>query len=189
MILHNQKDKLGNWLPKVEKLYDESGSPRWFEHPVHGSKVDCVALPLMETEGVHFYPYNEYGKSSPVYLSPADSVSVIGFPFGLMGGGACAIWATGFIASEPKMNLNDLPLMLIDCRGRPGQSGSPVLVHKPNGGPIDAGDHFAGALGGPITIALGIYSGRINKHSDLGMVWKMSAVWDIVDFAADQIAG
>jgi hypothetical protein len=45
-------------------------------------------------------------------------------------GGLFALWATGFIASEPDVDINGQPVMYVDCRSRPGQSGSPVLAYR-----------------------------------------------------------
>ena len=36
-------------------------------------------------------------------------------------------------------------------------------------------------FGGPASRFLGIYSGRINDQSDLGLVWKATALRDLVD--------
>ena len=182
VVLHNQKDKLGSWLPKTEPILDSGDRPLWFEHPLHGAKVDCVALRLTQLDDVQLYPYNEYDNSPKVILGPADTVSVIGFPFGIIAGSACAVWATGFVASEPMIDLANLPLMLIDCRGRPGQSGSPVLLYRA-GGAIPLEDGSTAMFSGPISVPVGIYSGRVNEQSDLGMVWKMSAVREIVHAA------
>jgi hypothetical protein len=111
MILHNVKGQLGAWQGHVEKLLDINDQPLWYEHPVHGAKMDCVALRLTQLDNVEIYSYNEYDNAPPILLGPADYVSVVGFPFGMMSGGACAIWATGFIASEPTFDLENLPLM------------------------------------------------------------------------------
>jgi hypothetical protein len=35
-------------------------------------------------------------------------------------------------------------------------------------------------FGGPVERFIGIYSGRINKESDLGIVWKASAIDELV---------
>lgn len=182
-IVHNQKGKLGNWIPKTEPIRDKNDNPIWFEHSVHGAKMDCVALRLTQLDDVELYPYNEYDAAPKMQLGPADTVSVIGFPFGIMAGGACAVWATGFVASEPDIDLGDLPLMLIDCRGRPGQSGSPVIAYR-SGGSVAMQDGGTSIFAGPVTNAIGIYSGRVNEQSDLGLVWKMSAVREIVSNAA-----
>lgn len=179
-ILHNRAGKLGEWHFKNEKLLDENDQSLWHEHPVHGSRMDCVALKLTQLDDVEIYAYNEYDNAPKIRLGPADYVSVVGFPFGIMGGGACAIWATGFIASEPAFDLGDLPLMLIDCRGRPGQSGSPVIAFR-SGGSVAMEDGNISIFAGPVTVPVGIYSGRINDQSDLGLVWKMQAVREIVN--------
>ena len=102
-------------------------------------------------------------------------VSVIGYPFGLLTGGLpIGIWATGFVASEPDFNAyGDMPTMLIDCRTRQGQSGAPVLAFR-EGGAVSMTDGSTQILSGPAKRFLGIYSGRINDDSDLGIVWKAS---------------
>jgi S1-C subfamily serine protease len=179
VIMHNSKGRLGEWHGKTEKLLANNDTPLWHEHPVHGEKMDCVALRLTSLDDVEIYSYNEYDSAPRVQLGPADCVSVVGFPFGLMAGGACAIWATGFIASEPAFDFGDLPLMLIDCRGRPGQSGSPVIAYR-SGGMVSMEDGSTAAFNGPITYPIGIYSGRINDQSDLGLVWKMQAIRELV---------
>lgn len=178
-ILHNKKGQIGTWHYCVEKLLDQNDTPLWFEHPVHREKMDCVALQLTALDDVEIYSYNEYDSSPSLLLCPSDYVSVVGFPFGLASGGACAIWATGFIASEPSFDFNNLPLLLIDCRGRPGQSGSPVIAYR-SGGLVALANGESAAFNGSVTLPIGIYSGRINDQSDLGMVWKMQAIRELV---------
>jgi hypothetical protein len=95
-----------------------------------------------------------------------------------LGGGALPIWATGFIASEPDVDYNALPLFLIDCRSRPGQSGSPVVAYR--SGAVTTKTGAAMFAGPPRYRLLGIYSGRINDQSDVGMVWKVSAIQELV---------
>src|ERR1019366_2613628 len=175
-IVHNQKGKLGNWVPRMETL-TQGGSPRWGEHPTLGAKADMVALPLTELEDVELYPYDLTDTGPKVSFGPAETVSVVGFPFGMQGGGSLAIWATGFVASEPAIDLYDLPLFLIDCRSRPGQSGSAIIAHRT--GAIAMEDGSTGVMG-QVTRFLGVHSGRINEQSDLGIVWKASAVMAVV---------
>lgn len=178
-IIHNRAGKLGQWLPKTEVLTTNQGSCRWFEHPTLGDKADIVALPLTDLTDVELYPYNLTG-SPAVAMNPAEAISVVGFPFGLQAGGSLAVWATGFVASEPDIDFNDLPLFLIDCRTRPGQSGSAVIMHR-NGGSVAMQDGSTAMFGGTVTKFQGIYSGRINDQSDLGMVWKASAISELID--------
>ena len=155
------------------------GKPRWSEHPKHGEKVDVVALALTNTTDVQLYPHDLPG-GPKVRVGPAEPVSVVGFPFGIQAGGSLAVWATGFLASEPDIDFRDLPLMLIDCRTREGQSGSAVIAYRA-GGAVSMEDGSTAIMGGPVQRFLGCYSGRINKESDLGMVWKASAVQAVVD--------
>jgi V8-like Glu-specific endopeptidase len=112
-------------------------------------------------------------------LTPADPVSVIGFPFGQTAGGSYGVWATGFIASELAINFNNLPVQLIDSRTRPGQSGSPVIAHR-NGGLVALDDGSSALHKGPVARFVGIYSGRINKKSDIGIVWKAYAIQELL---------
>lgn len=180
-IYHNKVHELGSNITKVENLYrdiDNFDEPLWIEHPEWNSSVDFVALKLTSLEDVEIYPYNlDEGKH--MIIGVAEAVSVVGFPFGIEVGSNTAIWATGFIASEPELNYNDLPLFLIDCRSRQGQSGSAVVAYRPDGS-FNMPGGFA-ITGAPVTKFLGIYSGRINSESDIGLVWKASAIKELVD--------
>ena len=90
------------------------------------------------------------------------------------------MWATGFMASEPDVDFQELPLMLIDCRTRQGQSGSAVVAYR-SGGTCAMEDGTTAIFGEPVQRLLGCYSGRVNRESDLGLVWKASAVQEIID--------
>jgi hypothetical protein len=177
-IWHNHVNGLGNWVKKMEKLYDSNGQ-RWVEHPTFGNTVDFVALPLIELGDVQLYPYDLVNTGPDILIAPADPVSVVGFPFGFSVGGLMAIWATGFVASEPSVDVENKPVFLIDCRTRPGQSGSAVIAHR-NGGALALEDGSTAIFTGPVTRILGIYSGRINDQSDIGVAWKVSAINDLV---------
>jgi hypothetical protein len=134
-----------------------------------------VALPLSNLDEVELFAYDSANFGTPIFVGPADSVSVIGFPFGMTAGGACGVWATGFLASEPAVDFGDLPIQLIDCRSREGQSGSPVIAYR-SGGMLAMAEGSSAAFSGPVWKLIGIYSGRINPQSDLGIVWKASAI-------------
>jgi hypothetical protein len=130
------------------------------------------------------HPYDLAGAADDgIMVGPTDTISVIGFPFGVTVGGAFAIWSTGFVASEPSIDYVNLPVFLIDCRSRQGQSGSPVLAYRVGSARTNA---YGGMRFFPGTIYkfLGIYSGRINAESDLGLVWKTSAVLELLEAAS-----
>lgn len=180
IIVHNRKGQLGQWVSRTEPLFAED-TPRWIEHPELGSKADFVALPLTAMDDVELYSYELSNPGPEVFIGPADTVSVVGFPFGITAGGAFAVWATGFLASEPIVDFQELPIQLIDCRSRQGQSGSPVIAYR-NGGMVSRADGSSVVFSGPITRLIGVYSGRINSESDLGIVWKSSALKELVDW-------
>jgi hypothetical protein len=175
MIVHNRASKSG-WIYREEWLYIDD-TPRWHEHPRFGAAADFVALPLLNTGDAKMVPYNPAGPGADIAIGPADIVSVVGFPFGLSGGGSFAIWATGFVASE--LSLPNQPTFLIDCRSRRGQSGSAVIAYRA-GGAVPTTDGEVVILTQPATRFLGIYSGRINEESDLGIVWKASAIAELI---------
>jgi hypothetical protein len=54
-----------------------------------------------------------------------------------------------------------------------------VILHR-SGGAIAMQDGGTTVGGGPVTKFEGIYSGRVNDQSDIGLVWKASAVADLV---------
>ena len=178
VVVHNRKNALGQWVERVEQLYMGS-TPRWREHPTLGAKADFVALPLQSLEDVELHPYDLSESGPDILLGPADIVSVIGFPFGIAAGGAFAVWATGFLASEPDVDFAALPVQLIDCRSRQGQSGSPVIAYRA-GGSVAMKDGGTAMFAGPIQKLIGVYSGRINSESDIGIVWKHGAVAELV---------
>lgn len=178
-VHHHKLGSLGQVFPSTENLYDEE-IPRWIEHPTHGPRADFVAVPLSEIRDRHIFAYNPAKPGLPIKLSVTDVVSVIGFPFGLRSGGILPVWATGFIATEPQIDHENLPIMLIDCRSRRGQSGSAVVAFR-SGGMIDTEDGSTGLYNSPVYRFIGIYSGRINAESDLGIVWKSSAIAELID--------
>jgi len=178
-ILHNGT-QLGTWQSREERLTDQDERPLWLEHPALGARVDVVALKLHNTEGINLHPHDPWATEPNVAVGVAQDVSIIGFPFGLTGGGAFGIWSRGTIATEPAVDHDGLPRFLIDSRTREGQSGSPVIIYAASGS-VPMADGGVAMFGGPVEKFIGIYSGRINKESDLGFVWKASAVAEVVE--------
>lgn len=187
-LLPPQPDRL-QWEPRDEQVLEpEAEQALWLQHPVHGRSVDVVALPLCNTSGAELHPYDLTDAAPALKVGPADGVSVIGFPFGITGGGAFAIWTHGFVASEPDIDFNGLPSFLVDARTRPGQSGSPVIAYSSSGATAMA-DGSTAIFRGPVTNLLGVYSGRVNDQSDLGLVWKVQAIRDILAAQQRGVAG
>lgn len=157
----------------------DGDSVLWFEHPTLGEKADFVALQIVIPEGAEYLPFDPSQLGDEIFIEPAEPVSVVGFPFGLVAGGSFPVWATGFIATDPEIDFEGLPLMLIDCRTRQGQSGSPVVAYRA-GGTYAKGPGRLTIADGHACKFLGIYSGRINDKSDLGKVWKAAAICELM---------
>ncbi|KIU52349.1 MULTISPECIES: trypsin-like peptidase domain-containing protein [Bradyrhizobium] len=187
IYFHKGNESIGAWTPITLPLYRD-GSPWWFEHPVLGDKADVVALNLRWGDDVTRFPY--YLKTEldrpKLVISPAEPVSVIGFPFGLSSSLRFPIWATGFLAQELSLVTQENPVFLIDCRTRPGQSGAAVIAFRVGSHRTIAGGRIASTLTGQtVWEFLGIYTGRINAESDLGRVWHVRVLEDLLAVATE----
>ncbi|WP_293389484.1 hypothetical protein [Nevskia sp.] len=197
-IRHVRSGDYVNFIESTESLVDESG-PLWLEHPEHGSMVDIGALPLTQIKDVEIIAHDPW---MPMFIQigVGDDLTIVGYPFGVQSHGF-AIWTRGHIASEFDLDYQDLPCFLIDSRTREGQSGSPAIFFRTGSyfgkfGEIMMVKRSAELVltpGQPIPEDyvvphsnvteqfLGIYSGRIDKESDLGRVWRPSAIRDVIE--------
>jgi len=188
VVIHFHKEgaALGEWTQIRLPLYRQTDEPYWIEHPRLGAQADVVALNLTWGNDVAQYPYYldlELDRPKMV-LSPAEPVSVIGFPFGLASHARYPIWATGFLAQDLSFVSPEHPRFFIDCRSRQGQSGSPVIAFRAQGARlIKDGKPVANLTPNPTWEFLGIYSGRINEESDIGIVWHVSVLGELFDAA------
>lgn len=155
---------------------EEMTKPVWVEHSEFSSKVDVVGVLLPELKET-IYQYVDTKKDWHTW-GVADKIHVVGYPFGMNDN--FAIWATGYIASEPATDYRGMPSFLIDCRTRQGQSGSMVIARfKPGDTVMHKGKIYSAQK--EMVHFLGIYSGRINKEADIGIVWKMATIRDIAN--------
>jgi hypothetical protein len=161
-----------DYIPYAIPLVDDDENPQWLEHPL-GYKVDIAALPLLgvDMDELHYLPLEPkdaaYGDDWRFWVT--DDVFIVGYPFGLDHGFFWPLWLRGTVASEPTLmflyNGDEFPMFLVDSRTRPGNSGSPVLLPR---------RHFTDTTDDdalPRSRLVGIYSGRINEQSDLGITW------------------
>ncbi len=180
-IFHNKKDHLGQWVKHIEPLVDANDNKLWFEHPTLGKSADIVALKLTQHGDVEFIGYDLGVNDPKIAYQVTDKVSVVGFPFGIKTADGLAVWATGTIATEPEIDHENSPIFLIDCRSREGQSGSPVLAYRSASETVWLENNSMIANGQPMCRFLGIYCGRVNKDSDLGVVWKSKALIKLIE--------
>lgn len=186
IYFHKNAEQPGSWIKVKLPLYRDDGTQYWFEHPTLGEIVDAVALNLTWGSDVWKMPY--YLKPGldrqGLLVSPSETVSVIGYPFGLSAAGKFPIWATGFLAQDLSFLDSKKPSFLIDCRTRQGQSGSAVVAYRTTHSRRIEGDKIQlTTSANPTWEFLGIYSGRVNSESDLGRVWHVSAIEEIFNVA------
>ncbi len=188
VVVHFNKagSSLTDWIPIRFPLYRDDGSPYWIEHPHLGAAGDLVALNVRWGSDVEKLPYYLDLDLDRIQMivDPAEPVSVIGFPFGMSSHAKYPIWATGFLAQDLGFITSEKPTFFIDCRSRQGQSGSPVIAFRTQGARFRRDGRVSVSLDpNPKWEFLGIYSGRVNAESDLGIVWHVSILGDLVDAA------
>lgn len=180
VVMQHVAGQLGQWTARTETLY-AGGQPRWYEHPIRPLEVDVAVLPLLNDAGIDVFGYDPCSTNRVLSAQLSEALNIIGFPFGVTSGGALGIWVRGFIATDIAMDWNGLPCFLVDSRTRPGQSGSPVIAYSPAGAATHVASGGLATLPHDVEEFFGVYSGRINEESDLGIVWKAKVVCDIID--------
>ena len=186
LMIHHSSEKIGKWVKKIIPLYNEDGSKAWLEYS-RRTDIDVVLLPINESEDIKFYPIDLSLADTDLVVTPAMTVSIIGFPFGHTGGAMFPIWKTGHIASEPEIDYYpNRPAFLIDATTRGGMSGAPVVVRMSGGYKTSNGNFVMSS--GQRTKFLGTYSGRLlpdegsddaQRSSEIGIVWRPRVLYEI----------
>jgi hypothetical protein len=166
--------------------------PKWLVHPVLGTKVDVGILEICDVPNAVEYEKIGISRFATIPANRHDWVNyeaaagddafVLGYPYGMECQGL-PIWKRASIATEPDMDLDGLPKLLLDTATRKGMSGSPVIgvrrgVVHPSG---EMGDD---SVFGESMNFLGVYSGRIGEDPlgvQLGVVWKASVIEEIIE--------
>jgi hypothetical protein len=180
-------------LPLYYDIDDSTHSlpkePIWYEHPKHGYKIDVIVMPVDFPQEFAICPANDPKLNlSAVLLRPSLDVFVLGFPEGMSGGAKLPVWKRGSIASEPEIDVDDLPKILIDTATRKGMSGSPVYVSQMGSYQSEEKYDTGGykRFWGEGRRFLGVYSGRVGDdefQAQLGIVWKSSVIEEIIQAA------
>ena len=172
------------WNSCSIQLY-ENNTADWLIHPVHGQLIDVVAIEIKPGDDFIglIYPINEV-KQDEFNPEIADDAYILGYPFALKGGGNFPIWKKGTIATEPDINYDGLPKVLIDATCKKGMSGSPVIIRR-NGILTDkSGELNSKTRVGVFEQFFGIYSGRVQvkdqEDTHLGIVWKKKVIEEII---------
>ena len=181
-----QRGKLDRWVNCTLLLYSDADDneqpkkPVWLEHPNYGNDVDVVAIKISDHANTDIHTVDEINKTPEMKITVTQDVFVLGYPKGISGSGNFPIWKRASIATEPGINRDGLPKMLIDTATREGMSGSPVVA-------LSRGSHVnkngAQVIGQDGSRFIGVYSGRLGDgegQAQLGIVWKASSVEEII---------
>ncbi len=166
-------------------LYDNDYNAKWFQHAEQGSQIDVAALPVEiedDNEIVDIYSaIDEIDPYDNSEIQIGEDLFVIGYPFGITVEGYTPIWKSASIASEPILDIDNLPLFYIDTATRQGMSGSPVVLYKRRS--IGIGD--ARNVYRFHADVIGVYSGRIIPKDlievQLGRVWKEPCIEKVLN--------
>ncbi|MFD9038780.1 trypsin-like peptidase domain-containing protein [Streptomyces bottropensis] len=180
------------------ELYDEEfhSGPRYRSHSERRVDVAALHIGAVPDSAVEAFMPNTWPTLRDLFaperraqqgsevdvdipLRITDRLFVLGFPFGHTGSWPFAVWTAAPVASEPLARWDQLPGFLLDSRTRPGQSGSPVVMHIRPGEPVVAGGDVI-THDESITALVGVYSGRLDPNADLGMVWTTNALFEIL---------
>jgi hypothetical protein len=169
------------------RLYGQfDNAPVWLEHPVHGKAVDVVAIPLLGLDEAQLLVNyaNECVPDLAIVPRVSQDAFVVGYPLGLLSDTQIPIWKRATIATEPGMDIENLPKLLIDTATRSGMSGSLVLAkHLILGGYKTANGEESNTLIAIKNTILGVYSGRLGADeikAQLGIVWKRQVIDEIL---------
>jgi hypothetical protein len=158
-------------------------SRRFWQHP-RGPDTDVAVFRVPSSSQEEGWPIDETffdpSKNEEMKLRVAQSCIVVGFPQGLVDRSqphhVLPIYKGAQIASEPYIEFQGRPIVVIDATTRPGMSGSPVFVQVLTYN----GQYTAGRF-------LGIYAGRFrdsstrSEDSALGLVFRPRVIAEIFD--------
>lgn len=181
------KGKLGFSGWKKFRLIDAEGRNLWLEHPLKNS-VDVAALEVEIPENLEPRYVSDIRDDPYLELAVAGDVFIVGYPLGITVAETLPLWKRASFASEPAIDVDDLPKYLVDTATREGMSGSPAFARSSyiKGGYNVTGDDYEDNR--PWSVAhqysfIGIYSGRLgqdNFQAQLGIIWKSRVIEEII---------
>jgi len=178
-VFFHKEGALGEWLEYEMPLFDSISERVWLEHP-DGKAVDVVLIRIPPIVGIKVYTINDALSADRALLAPAYPVSIVGYPLGLNIGGKWPIWKTGHVASDVVLDYSAKPAFLIDATTKSGMSGSPVII-RTKGPFVIHGGGMVAQSSNYVTNLIGIYSGRIDCRSEIGICWKTSVIDEIIE--------
>jgi hypothetical protein len=172
------------------QLYEDEDftKPLWYIHPTHGYFVDVIAIPLEKISNIpsilKLFPINKMEFNIDYCPIVADDVFILGYPLNIVTELEFPIWKRGSIATEPIIEIDNLPKFYVDTASRSGMSGSPVIMSRTGLHNYRKGEDTGKEMIGTVTNFVGIYSGRLGANdmleAQLGIVWKERVILEIL---------
>ncbi len=156
----------------------ENDIPAWLEHPTYKSRVDVVCKKI-DLSGHSVFPMNTLPNDQIVSTIGHD-VFILGYPMGI-DTLRFPVWKRGSVASEPDIDVDNLPMFYVDTATARGMSGSPVIRRDTSGVMEDGNFNISTTM---MSRFIGVYSGRITTkdahEAQLGIVWKSRVIPEII---------
>lgn len=111
-------------------LFTPSGRPVWISSSTHPeADLAIIPLPTECSKDCKVFCLSEEWANPRMKIRPATDVSLVGYPYGYYDTkNALPVWKSGTLASEPSIDFEGKPLVLVDVSAFPGMSGSPVFA-------------------------------------------------------------
>jgi hypothetical protein len=181
-------------------LYTTKGQPCWWvSKTTPEADLAVMALPAHLISDTRQMCIDSSLDTTSLSIQPSSPINLIGYPYGYHDThNNLPIWKTGSIASEPELNFNGLPLIVVDVSAYPGMSGAPVFsvahgsyVSKNGDTVIGSATRFLGVYASMQMFNerkyLEEYANSENKYGitssqslQLGHVWKSSIIKEII---------
>lgn len=186
--LPEHEGQVSIFFNRVVDIENECGNRIWLEHP-RQNLVDVAAfhLPIAEDNRCRFRCLNEIEYESRWWPEVSDDAFIVGYPEGLSASHGTPIWKRASIASEPSLDYDNEPLLLVDTAGNEGMSGSPVIARGSGLFSPDS-DFSDSTVFGSWKKFIGVYSGRLGVcgvRGQLGRVWKAEALDELFAQCSD----
>lgn len=128
---HLNADDPSELRPVRVPLFTQQRRPVWLQSGT-APEADMVAIPVPAhvCEGCTINCLDaSWARADSASLSPVAPIHVVGFPYGYHDQkNVLPLWQTGALASEPGLDFEGQPLMLIDLPAYPGMSGAPAFA-------------------------------------------------------------
>jgi hypothetical protein len=198
---HNSVSNTGDVRTVRMPLFTRNGKPVWItSRAVPDADVAIIPLPSGFWKGCQVFGIERDWANQEMKIRPTTAVTLIGYPHGFYDAkNALPIWKTGTIASEPEIDFEGNPLVLVDVAAFPGMSGSPAFA-------ISSGMYEKavgyGVSPGIVRQFIGIYASMqmVTKHKfleqlpqgfgfgirdyeslQIGHIWKAKLILEMID--------